>query len=41
LNDKKNNIKSSDPHIPQFNFKGYPEIPKEFDDSPRIIDEVW
>tara|TARA_B110000305_G_C19096850_1_gene473396 strand:+ start:386 stop:547 length:162 start_codon:yes stop_codon:yes gene_type:complete len=35
-------IKATDPHIPQFNFKGYPELNKDtFEDSPRILDEIW
>jgi len=40
-NDKKNQVKATDPHIPQFDFKAYPEMAKEFDDSPRILDEEW
>lgn len=40
-NDKKNQVKSTDPHIPQFDFKAYPEMAKEFEDSPRILDEEW
>jgi len=40
-NDKKNLIKQTDPHIPQFKFKDYPDLAREFDDSPRILDEVW
>lgn len=40
-NDKKNLLSQTDPHIPQFNFRGYPALPKEFEDSPRILDDTW
>ena len=40
-NDKKNEVKATDPHIPQFDFKGYLQIAQEFDRSPRVLDDVW
>jgi hypothetical protein len=40
-NDKKHEIKATDPHIPQYNFQGYPSMEKEFDSSPRILDDSW
>ena len=41
LNDKKNLVKATDPHIPQFAFKQYPDLVKEFDDSPRKVEDIW
>ena len=40
-NDKKNQIKLTDPHIPQFKFNEYPTLALEFEPSPRILDEIW
>ena len=40
-NDKKNKIKATDPHIPQFKFKGYPDLADDFESSPRMLDEMW
>jgi len=40
-NDKKNQLKATDPHIPQFKFKGYPDLAEDFENSPRILDETW
>ena len=40
-NDKKNELKASDPHIPQYDFNGYPKIDSEFDASPRVCDDSW
>jgi hypothetical protein len=40
-NEKQNLLKQTDPHIPQFDFKGYPDLPNEFEESPRIPDETW
>lgn len=40
-NDKKNLLQRTDEHIPQFDFTGYPQNPKQFESSPRILDETW
>ena len=36
-----NSLKATDIHIAQFSFKEYPDLPKEYDSSPRIIDDTW
>ena len=40
-NDKKNEVKATDPHIPQYDFKEYPKFENQFDASPRMVDETW